>query len=249
MKYLFIILQLFLVSTSLFSQNIIYDSLCYNISNDTRIRLPISTIYKYKNESKPEYQYYYGENRKNIYHSKYRIMDLSWKFLIMFGVELDMYDAGRDAVSVNGDCSFFNGVPCCQWTLENSWRNGEMWGSTIRIFNFNEGFLHGNYSVISSKGDTLYTTTFENGTGYYKEYYPDGKILQEGQVVNGRKEGVWFLNNRKDWVAFIKYENGFKRSKESFYSEEYLDDYVRRAIEWERQSAELKEGQENPWLE
>ena len=39
-------------------------------------------------------------------------------------------------------------------------------------------------------GKELYKTKFENGTGYYKEYSYD-KLIKEGKMEKGKKEGEW----------------------------------------------------------
>jgi antitoxin component YwqK of YwqJK toxin-antitoxin module len=76
----------------------------------------------------------------------------------------------------------------------------------VREENFdNNGFLNGNYIVYNDKKEVLYKTKFIHGSGYYKDYcYKLSKIKEEGNIINGYKEGEW------KFYFLDKNDNSFK---------------------------------------
>lgn len=49
-----------------------------------------------------------------------------------------------------------------------------------RIENFKNGIREGVYLIFNKEGDTLYSTTFVNGKGVEKDYYPNGQLYYHG---------------------------------------------------------------------
>ena len=58
-------------------------------------------------------------------------------------------------------------------------------------------------------GKILHKSMFENGSGDWKIYWSNGKVLEEGKYTSGRKDGVW-KKYREDGNldSILKYENG-----------------------------------------
>ena len=58
----------------------------------------------------------------------------------------------------------------------------------------------------------LYKSKFINGTGYYKDYcYRTSQIKEEGNMINGKKEGEWkvyFLDSVSNSYRIENYKNG-----------------------------------------
>jgi hypothetical protein len=66
-----------------------------------------------------------------------------------------------------------------------------------KLETYKAGFLDGDFFCYDFDGKTIYKTKFFKGTGYYKHFSPDDGLLQEeGQYINGYKEGKWVLYYR-----------------------------------------------------
>lgn len=116
----------------------------------------------------------------------------------MIGVKPDIYSIGGEKVYISAEGCFNQGVPCCEWVFRFYWNNnqssteitGKQKDTLLKIANYNDGVLDGQYIIIH-KNDTLYSSVFTNGTGYYKDFYPDGTLWIEGHIKNGYRQGEW----------------------------------------------------------
>jgi antitoxin component YwqK of YwqJK toxin-antitoxin module len=68
------------------------------------------------------------------------------------------------------------------------------------------GKFHGELKRWNKEGEILYETTFDNGTGINKTFSSNDKIMHEGSLVEGMKDGV-----HKYW-----YDNGKLTSEENY---------------------------------
>ena len=65
--------------------------------------------------------------------------------------------------------------------------------------------MAGKYIVYNTDRQILYRTYFTNGNGYWKDYYyKEGKIREEGKVVNHYKYGEWKYYNENGKIDSIK---------------------------------------------
>lgn len=102
---------------------------------------------------------------------------------------------------------FHKGLPCCTWQyIYRKYGNvnrrefvtrgnrrgyaGDLTDSLFKTVNYKNGLLHGDYTVYKG-ADTIYHTTFHEGTGHYKDFYAGGTVMMEGDIVNGRRNGIW----------------------------------------------------------
>lgn len=96
-------------------------------------------------------------------------------------------DTEREILACFKDC-----VPCCTWHYiyrkygnfrrKNSWKyDKDLIDSLFKSVNFDKGLLHGDYTVFKGV-DTIYHTTFQHGTGHYKDFYTDGTLMMEGII-------------------------------------------------------------------
>ena len=66
-----------------------------------------------------------------------------------------------------------------------------------KLETYKAGFLDGDFICYDFNGKIIYKTKFVKGAGYYKHFSPDDGLLQEeGQYINGYKEGKWGLYYR-----------------------------------------------------
>lgn len=97
---------------------------------------------------------------------------------------------------------------------------GEM--VVIKRMNYKRGQLHGDYFVYTQEGEvipyqdyvgeaTAATSTFENGTGLYVDFYnfPPYQLKVHGRLVNGKKDGRWQVYDKDgDIIVSYIYQNG-----------------------------------------
>ena len=112
-----------------------------------------------------------------------------------------------------------NGRKEGEWILEHT--KGEAL-VVIKKMNYKHGLLHGDYFVYTSEGaiipyqqsaegETAATSTFENGTGWYVDFYnlPPYQLKVRGRLVNGQKEGRWNVYDKNgDIIVSYIYQNG-----------------------------------------
>ena len=76
----------------------------------------------------------------------------------------------------------------------------------------NDGFLTGNFIIHNNRNELLYKAKFINGTGYFKDYcFRTSEIKEEGNMINGKKEGEWkvyFLDSTSLKFKIENYKNG-----------------------------------------
>ena len=92
--------------------------------------------------------------------------------------------------------------------------------TTVKLLNYSKGVLNGKYQVFNLNGEVLSPNTvrplypetyknytlFENGTGFYYDYYYDSGVLKEtGYYRNGKKQN--------DWVIYDKIGKAIKRER------------------------------------
>lgn len=53
------------------------------------------------------------------------------------------------------------------------------------------GQRHGYWSAFNEEGTIISETTFQNGSGEYREYYESGKLKAKGLLAHGNREGRW----------------------------------------------------------
>lgn len=99
--------------------------------------------------------------------------------------------------------------------FKNGLKTG-FWNTTfdsklVKAENYLNGLVIGRYRVYNSGGEILYKTTFgPKGNGIYKDfYYETGKVKEEGNYKNGKKEGDWCHYNKEGKImTTIKYNEG-----------------------------------------
>lgn len=168
---------------------------------------------------------------------------------------------------------FTKGLPCCTWHyIYRKYGNvnfgefvtrgnrrgygGELIDSLFKSVNYDNGLLHGDYTVYKG-ADTIYHTTFHHGTGHYKDFYVDGQVMMEGDIVNGCRDGVWiyyFYSEDKKLYRNVMLEH-FDRNKpypvqrpdDTKHYRFVTDSLVREALKWENETPKRKKRKErNP---
>lgn len=168
---------------------------------------------------------------------------------------------------------FTKGLPCCTWHyIYRKYSNvnlrefvtrgnrrgygGDLIDSLFKSINYDNGLLHGDYTVYKG-ADTIYHTTFHHGTGHYKDFYVDGQVMMEGDIVNGCRDGVWvyyFYREDKKLYRNVKLEH-FDRNKpypvqrpsNTKHYRFVTDSLVREALKWENETPKRKKRKErNP---
>ncbi|MDH6309481.1 hypothetical protein M2451_003837 [Dysgonomonas sp. PFB1-18] len=261
------------ISISISSQTNI-DSLCntYNKRNEDRRYAIKYAHYNF------DYRVEYDENTKknikrygyhnDIYNGWYYIDKPAAvnEYIVpasMIGVHNTSYQTGWYQVHIYAIGCFDHGVPCCTWEYTLKWNKKETdeekkKQAVNKTESYTDGIIDGqqlyerlyNGKIV----DILYMTTFKMGTGYYKDFYPDGSLRIEGKLVDGYREGEWREYDRENGklnkIIVTEYEKAlFKRDREYYYPSSYTDEEIRKAVEWERQPANLKKEKENPYLE
>lgn len=138
----------------------------------------------------------------------------------------------------NGSVCFNEGVPCCTWHYVSFKRPKEGESAPVdsmyRTIHFDDGLLHGDYVVYNNKRDTIYRTTFHHGTGHYKDFYANGKVIWEGDLVEGYRDGLWHYYYY-DWdqdiytdVVVEDYRNGELRHETRFVNNRLIEKGARR---------------------
>lgn len=114
-----------------------------------------------------------------------------------------------------------NGRKEGEWVLKNSGGGEGDWVVTKRM-NYKNGLLHGDFFVYTAEGDIIpyqqssegeraATSSFENGTGWYVDFYifPPYQLKVRGRLVNGQKEGRWNVYDKNgDIIVSYIYQNG-----------------------------------------
>ena len=129
--------------------------------------------------------------------------------------------------------------------------------SLFKSVNFDNGLLHGDYTVYKG-ADTIYHTTFHHGTGRYKDFYVDGTLMMEGDVVNGYRDGVWvyylYEEDKKSYreVRLEHFDrNDLSTLKNPFYIKRHrfiTDSLVLKALRWENETPKrIKRKERNPY--
>lgn len=168
---------------------------------------------------------------------------------------------------------FTKGLPCCTWRYiyrmyENVNRRefvergnrrgygGDLIDSLFKSVSYDNGLLHGNYTVYKG-ADTIYHTIFHHGTGHYKDFYVDGTVMLEGDIVNGCRDGVWihyFYNEDKKFYRDVVLEHFDRNNPYTLKNPAYIkmhrfitDSLVREALRWEYETPKWKKRRkENP---
>lgn len=170
---------------------------------------------------------------------------------------------------------FKESVPCCTWHYiyrkysdiksKELVKKGGRWvydrdliDSLFKSVNFDNGLLHGDYTVYKGT-DTIYHTTFHHGTGRYKDFYVDGTLMIEGDVVNGYRDGVWvYYFYREDKKSYRNvdleyfdrnkpYPDPVLRPSNTKHYRFVTDSLVREALKWENETPKRKKRKErNP---
>ena len=193
----------------------------------------------------------------------------------LYPLESDAMDAVRAFAYTTREifACFKECVPCCTWhyiyrkygnlkgkelvARGRGWeQDRDLIDSLFKSVNFDNGLLHGDYTVYKG-ADTIYHTTFHHGTGRYKDFYVDGTLMMEGDVVNGYRDGVWvyyFYKEDKKLYREVLLEH-FDRNdlftlKNTLYVKRHrfiTDSLVRKALRWEYETPKWKKRQkENP---
>ena len=143
---------------------------------------------------------------------------------------------------------FKQGVPECIWEYKISTRDGGHNCAVFKQENYSNGLLDGDYTITTISDDTLYHTRFNNGTGYYVDYHPNGKVQMEGNIISGQPDGRWLLysydDNEELESIFLEI---IQDEKNVFYKRYYDYEKTRKAIQWERQPKKMRKGKRNPY--
>lgn len=81
---------------------------------------------------------------------------------------------------------------------------------------YHDGLLHGVRRAVSR-----YNNFFENGTGYYTDYYNgDKQVFVKGELINGKRKGIWKVYFRSGQVRQIEnYKDGMLEGKKTTFFE------------------------------
>jgi len=94
-------------------------------------------------------------------------------------------------------------------------------GNIIGKGKFLDGLLEGQRMAFSDSGDTLFLRTYHKGSGFgpAKEFYPGGKVKQEGELKRNKENGVWkFFREDGSLESEITYANGVQEGECHEYS-------------------------------
>lgn len=101
---------------------------------------------------------------------------------------------------------------------------------------FKDGLLDGEF-IFYNATDTLYRTTFVMGTGRYREYFSDGRLMFEGNLINGYRDGIWcYYKYENDSITapyrvyIHKYKQGKLESEDLYFHSKQVD----KIVAWER---------------
>ena len=182
----------------------------------------------------------------------------------LYPLESDAMDAVRAFAYTTREIfsCFKECVPCCTWhyiyrkygnlkgkelvARGRGWeQDRDLIDSLFKSVNFDNGLLHGDYTVYKG-ADTIYHTTFHHGTGRYKDFYVDGTLMMEGDVVNGYRDGVWvyylYEEDKKSYreVRLEHFDrNDLSTLKNPFYIKRHrfiTDSLVLKALRWENET-------------
>ncbi len=89
----------------------------------------------------------------------------------------------------------------------------------VQEMNFTKGVLDGTFNVYNIKGEKLFfsecsntkeTSVLKTGSGYYYDFFYDtGSVKVLGRLQNGKKEGQWYVFDKKGEVIKVDtYSNG-----------------------------------------
>ncbi|WP_148639345.1 toxin-antitoxin system YwqK family antitoxin [Aquimarina longa] len=117
---------------------------------------------------------------------------------------------------------YFSGL-CETGAFNNGYKTG-FWKTTyknkvVKTENWNNGLILGKYRVYDTTGTSLYQTNFgAQGNGTYKDYdYKTGALKQEGDYLNGKKQGEWCMyGQHKKRIKSILYDKGIPVTNEEY---------------------------------
>ena len=148
---------------------------------------------------------------KHFYNSKESVvLDGNYEILI-FKEDKDIGDAeinkkGTIIRTTQYDLKYTNFINTRlqqEGSFTNGFKNG-LWktfyeNKLVKIENYNNGLISGDYRVYNTEGKLLYKTTFGlHGYGKFQDYhYSTGIIKEEGFYKNGIKEGEWCTYDEK----------------------------------------------------
>ena len=164
---------------------------------------------------------------KHFYNSKESVvLDGNYEILI-FKEDKDIGDAeinkkGTIIRTTQYDLKYTNFINTRlqqEGSFTNGFKNG-LWktfyeNKLVKIENYNNGLISGDYRVYNTEGKLLYKTTFDSlGNGKHQDYYYNtGVLKEEGHYENGKKHTEWHSFDEKGKIV-----------KSTFYNEGTIEE-------------------------
>jgi len=196
------------------------------ILRDGYIKNPISypESKKFTNKINGLCRYYYDNGKiKESGFLKDGLRDNLWIFYNRRGVKLSSYTYKDD--KKNGTFNIFNvkGNISTRGEFVNDVQEGKQedfyeFGELKSITNYVKGIPHGIYEHWDYRRNVKTEVKYENGIGnpYIIEHYLNNNsmmIKNEGNIIEGKKEGIWKFWARNGYIYEEEYKKGEKSSK------------------------------------
>lgn len=104
---------------------------------------------------------------------------------------------------------------------ESVWRKS-IGNIVLREETYHDNVLHGISRVFSFKGKLLFQAFFENGTGFYVDYYTHDieQIFVKGNLIKGKRNGLWLTYFKSGQIRFEEnYKDDLLQGKKTTYFE------------------------------
>lgn len=112
-------------------------------------------------------------------------------------------------------------VPHAQWAEVGYYRHGKRHGLLRRfaghravVFEgfYRDGLPHGTFRWRRPDGQLLDELSFEGGTGRWRAYDENGALVEDGELVNGLREGLWIERPGDGTSIEVEYREGRRQS-------------------------------------
>lgn len=154
------------------------------------------------------------ETRDDIVYKKNSNTPFTGRFAIFLGDTIEYSETYVDGV-LNGNKTWYS-TSGNIILIENYVKNkieGEQKtfyenGNIKSIVNYKGGRIE-SIQAFDKNNHTIYQEKFENGNGTWKYFWENGNILEEGQYVNWKKDGIWKKYKKNGAIdSTTTYKNG-----------------------------------------